>query len=305
MKTLSQPFAPETEADAGTLVWSVVLSLLLHGAFLTALILAPATGSSSRFPPGVIDVSLVSLPAGGGQSAAEAEPAPAAPQTVAVEPRPAEKKPEVVEPKEIMPLPKAEPAPEPQEKIPLPAKIKEKTSLKKKTFDRQKAIDTAIARVEKKAEQSEQDSVSAAIERLREKLKETETAPNSAGGGTAQAGSGVGGSGSGTGSGQGGGQVREAVRIYQAEIAYRIQKNWAFSPQLTADSPNAEAVLGIKILASGEIEDIWFDKRSGNSYLDDSAYRAILKSNPLPPLPAAFGQSFYKLGLIFGPQGIK
>jgi colicin import membrane protein len=250
----------------------------------------------------VIDVSLVSLPSGGGQPAAEVEPAPAA-ETVAVEPRPVEKKPAVVEPKEVMPLPKAEPAPEPQEKIPLPAKIKEKTSLKKKTFDRQKAIDTAIARVEKKAEQSEPDSVAAAIERLREKLKDTETARG--GGGTAQAGSVIGGSGAGTGLGQGGGQVRETVRIYQAEIAYRIQKNWAFSPQLTADSPNAEAVLGIKILASGEIEDIWFDKRSGNSYLDDSAYRAILKSNPLPPLPATFGQSSYKLGLIFGPQGIK
>ena len=201
-------------------------------------------------------------------------------------------------------MPKTEPTPEPQEKIPLPAKVKAKTSLKKKTFDRQKALDSAIARVEKKVEPSEPDSVAAAIERLREKIKDNEAA-QSGGGGAVQAGSGTGGPGAGAGFGQGGGQIRDTVRIYQAEIAYRIQKNWAFSPQLTGDSPNLEAILGIKILAGGEIEDIWFDKRSGNSYLDDSAYRAILKSNPLPPLPAAFGQPSYKLGLIFGPQGIK
>jgi colicin import membrane protein len=302
MKPLSQALDLETQTDAGTLVWSVALSILFHVAVLAALILAPVSGSSSRLPPGVIDVSLVSLPSGGGPSAVQSEPAPAA-EPVAVEPRPVEKKPQVVEPKEVMPLPKAEPAPEPQEKIPVRAKIKEKTSLKKKTFDAQKAINTAIARIEKKAAESEPDSVAAAIERLREKLKDTEAARSS--GGAAQTASGGGGSGVGAGLGQGGGQVREAVRIYQAEIAYRIQKNWAFSPQLTADNPNLEVVLGIKILASGEIEDIWFDKRSGNSYLDDSAYRAILKSNPLPPLPATFGQSSYKLGLIFGPQGIK
>jgi colicin import membrane protein len=303
MKPMSQALDLETETDARTLVWSVALSVLFHGAVLAAVILAPGSGSSSRFPAGVVNVSLVSLPSGGGPSAEEAKPASAA-EPVVVEPGPVEKKPEVVEPKEVMPLPKAEPAPEPQGKIPLPAHMKEKTSLKKKTFDRQKAIDSAIARVEKKAEQSESDSVAAAIERLREKLKDTQAA-GAGGGGAGQAGSGVGGSGAGAGFGEGGGQIRDTVRIYQAEIAYRIQKNWAFSPQLTGDTPNVEAILGIKILASGEIEDIWFDKRSGNSYLDDSAYRAILKSNPLPPLPAAFGQPSYKLGLIFGPQGIK
>jgi colicin import membrane protein len=66
-----------------------------------------------------------------------------------------------------------------------------------------------------------------------------------------------------------------------------------------------EAVLAIKILRNGEIEDIWFDKKSGNVYLDDSAYKALVKSNPLPPLPNDYMRPYYKIGLRFGPKGLK
>jgi len=66
-----------------------------------------------------------------------------------------------------------------------------------------------------------------------------------------------------------------------------------------------EAVLAIKILRNGEIEDIWFDKKSGNAYLDDSAYKALVKSNPLPPLPKDYMRPDYKIGLRFGPKGLK
>ena len=93
--------------------------------------------------------------------------------------------------------------------------------------------------------------------------------------------------------------------IYQAEIQYRIQKNWAFSQQLAGESTELEAILAIKVLRNGEIEDIWFDKKSGNAYLDDSAYKALVKSNPLPPLPTDYVRPHYKIGLRFGPKGLK
>jgi colicin import membrane protein len=107
------------------------------------------------------------------------------------------------------------------------------------------------------------------------------------------------------GSGTGGIRVQESILIYQAEIQYQIQKNWAFSQQLAGDNTELEAVLAIKILRSGEIEEIWFDKKSGNAYLDDSAYKALVKSNPLPPLPKDYMRSDYKIGLRFGPKGLK
>jgi colicin import membrane protein len=95
------------------------------------------------------------------------------------------------------------------------------------------------------------------------------------------------------------------VRQGAPEIQYQIQKNWAFSQQLAGDNTQLEAILAIKILRNGEIEDIWFDKKSGNTYLDESAYKAIVKSNPLPALPKDYMQSFYEIGLRFGPKGLK
>jgi colicin import membrane protein len=58
----------------------------------------------------------------------------------------------------------------------------------------------------------------------------------------------------------------------------------------------------IKILKSGQIRDIWFETRSGNRFLDESALKAVKKSNPLSPLPR--GYNTYDVGLIFTPSGL-
>jgi len=99
--------------------------------------------------------------------------------------------------------------------------------------------------------------------------------------------------------------MQDRIRIYQAEIAYQIQRNWAFAEQLTGGRKDLEVALGIKILPDGKIDDIWFDQRSGNRHLDESAYRAIQKSSPLPPLPPDLFKDHYIVGLRFGPGGIK
>jgi colicin import membrane protein len=99
--------------------------------------------------------------------------------------------------------------------------------------------------------------------------------------------------------------MQDRIRLYQAEIAYKIQHNWAFAEQLAGGRTDLEVALGIKILPDGEIEEIWFDQRSGNRHLDESAYRAIQKSSPLPPLPPDLFPQHYIVGLRFGPRGIK
>ena len=111
--------------------------------------------------------------------------------------------------------------------------------------------------------------------------------------------------GSPTGRGLSAGQFQSRVQVYQAEIAYQVQKNWVFSELMSSGRTDLEAILGFKIRPNGEISDIWFDQRSGNTYLDESAYRAIVKSNPLPPLPAGLFNGDYTVGIRFGPKGIK
>ena len=176
--------------------------------------------------------------------------------------------------------------------------------MKKKTLDREKIINSAIERIEKKVEKTRSDSVAAAIDRLKRQVGDAGT---QAGKGSGDASSKAGGGRAGPigSSGTGGVRVQESILIYQAEIQYQIQKNWAFSQQLAGENTELEAVLAIKILRSGEIEDIWFDKKSGNKYLDDSAYKALVKSNPLPPLPKDYMRPDYKIGLRFGPKGLK
>ena len=273
------------------------VSFLFHLVIIGALIFMPEFGSGSRFRGGVINVSLVSLPSSGPDSGGLA--------ASVVTPKPVEKKPPqepAVKVPEAKPVPVVKTPPKAVSLAPKKKKIKE--SLKKKTLDREKIIDNAIERIEKKVEKTKTDSVAAALDRLKRQVGEAEAqVEKGSGGASSKAGAGrVGPVG---GFGTGGARVLESILIYQAEIQYQIQKNWAFSQQLAGDHTQMEAVLAIKVLRSGEIEDIWFDKKSGNTYLDDSAYKALVKSNPLPPLPKDYMGPHYKIGLRFGPKGLK
>jgi colicin import membrane protein len=281
------------------------VSFLLHVVIIGALIFTPEFGSGPRFRAGVVNVSLVSLPSPGPDSGG--------PAAAVVKPKPVEKKPPQ-KPAVKIPEPKPEPKPKPKpvavvkkppEAVSLaPKKKKIKKSLKKKTLDREKIINSAIERIEKKVEKTRTDSVAAAIDRLKRQVGEDESQVGKGSGDTSSKAA-AGRAGPVGGFGTGRARVQESILIYQAEIQYQIQKNWAFSQQLGGENTQLEAVLAIKILRSGEIEDIWFDKKSGNAYLDDSAHKALVKSNPLPALPKDYMRPDYKIGLRFGPKGLK
>ena len=293
------------DPSSQSMVFPFGVSFLFHLAIVLALVFTPEFGSGPRFRAGVVNVSLVSLPSPG--------PDTGGPAAAVVKPKPVEKKPpqkpavKIPEPK---PEPKPKPKPVPVVKKPAkavslaPKKKKIKKSLKKKTLDREKIINSAIDRIEKKVEKTKTDSVAAAIDRLKRQVGEAEPQVRKGSGDTASK-AGGGRAGPVGASGPGGVRIQESILIYQAEIQYQIQKNWAFSQQLAGENTQMEAVLAIKILRSGEIEDIWFDKKSGNAYLDDSAYKALVKSNPLPPLPKDYMRPDYKIGLRFGPKGLK
>jgi colicin import membrane protein len=174
--------------------------------------------------------------------------------------------------------------------------------LKEKTFKPKPVVKPAEkSPVKESPTRSEQ--VKAAIEKLRKSLKTpppgspAKAAAVGAGAGSEQGGSAAGWPSDGVGG--------DLIDVYKAEIASRIQKNWAFSEQLTGGMKDLSAVIVMKIMPDGEIGDIWFEKHSGNSLLDDSAFRAVQKSNPLPPLPKGYFRSFYVVGLIFTPEGIQ
>ncbi len=200
---------------------------------------------------------------------------------------PAEKKPPLIIKKIERSGKKEPPAPR--------GKLKPKRSLKKKTFKSGRIKEQAIDKIRKDIDASGSKSVESAIDRIRRNVESTRPAGEEQVSEMGRQGGRPGGMGASS----------DIMDVYNAEIAYRISRNWAFSKQLADGRTDLEAVILLKILRSGDIRDIRFEKKSGNDYLDESAMRAVQKSKPLPVLPKAYIGPYYTVGFIFDEKGLK
>lgn len=268
------------DQDPGTVrIWVGMtgLSILCHVLFFSGVLFLPQLRFDRDYIPAVIEVDLVSLPPTVSKLQGGSDQAPLPART--------EKAPEVVQPKEE-PMQAIEKQPEEVSGQPVsvaPKPLEVKRSLKKKTYDASKVIKSAIARIEKEAPKSRPHSVLQAIGRLREEVE-------GQAGVVMRGGTVVGGVNK---------KTLELLDIYNAEIWHRIQKNWAFSEEMVRGRTDLEATIIVKIMKEGEIRDVWFEKRSGNSYFDDSVFKAVKKSDPLPPLPDGYRGPFYEVGFRF------
>ena len=286
--------------DSRTMLFYFGISLFIHLSFMVTMVLLPESAPRQRFSPGSINVSLVSLP---GPPASA--PAPAAKAVVI--PKPEVKKTAkapVIEEPPPKPLPVT---PQPSKTVsltPEKSKWKVKKSLKKKTLDRRKMIDQAVSGVQKKVEKSKTDSVNQAIAALKEKVAQTEANPvrtdQTARAATGTAGAGVPGA-----TGYGGKRALDLIDIYKIEVAFQVERHWAFSEQLAGAGRALQASLVFRVLPSGEVTDIRFTERSGNTYLDESAHKAIVKASPVSPHPAGARAMYVTVALRFTPQGIR
>ncbi|MDL2122141.1 MAG: TonB C-terminal domain-containing protein [Deltaproteobacteria bacterium] len=294
-------FAPSylfrgTGNDPLTLFLPFAVSLVCHAIFFAILIYFPIhTPYNKKLLHSVINVSMVTLPAQGSASGPAGE----------IE---LKSKIQSTQPKKArvpkIPSKTSSNADQSRSKTVYVAtkkgrKIKE--SLKKKTFKPSKVVKNAITRIEKQVEDSRPNPVIEAINRLKTKVGSSEARD-------------IGAKGEGL-TGQGGNipggalttgyLALKPIDIYKAEIPYHIEKNWAFSEQLSGGHTDLVAVVVIKIMQNGEIKDIWFEKKSGDSYFDESAFKAVKKSDPLPELPKEYLKPYYNIGLIFTPSGLK
>ncbi len=189
---------------------------------------------------------------------------------------------------------------------PTPPKVK--TALKYKTFKPDKVLEKTMQQLEKKMESSSPKPLEDTFKRLREQVARGE---QSAGGDESGGVEATGNVAQGTGSapvgpaiGGGGRGELELIDLYRLEIAYQVQKNWAFAEQMAGGGRKMMASIVFKVLPDGSIQDIFFTDRSGNSYLDESAYRAIVKSSPVKPHPAGLRVAYIEMGLRFTPEGV-
>jgi colicin import membrane protein len=296
-----------------TFMLTFAVSLICHLVFFGSVVFAPGLKPERKYTPAVINVSMVSFPTAAKTPNPEVK-IEEKPSDQPIEPQKPEKQvvieeraeePIEVQEKPLVEKPRTETdisaAPKPTEAVSLTPKKKIKTSLKKKTFKPSRVVKSAITRIQKKVEASKPDKLATAIGRLKQEVekttadrekkqavkRESEAEPIK-GGGSRFAGK----------------KTSDQILIYQQNIAYRVEKNWAFSKQLAGGRTDLMVELAFTIMPTGEIKDIWFDKRSGNSYFDDSAKKAVLKSNPLPPLPKGHLRPI-TVGLRFTPSGLR
>jgi len=280
------------------------ISLFIHLGFIGYMVLLPESAPRRRFAPGSINVSLVSLP--GPPASAPVPVSKPVTKTVSI-PKPEVKnkaKAPVIEAPPPKPIPVA---PKPQKTVslaPEKSKWKVKKSLKKKTLDRRKMIDQAVSGVQKKVEKSKSESVNQAIAALKKKVAQSEANTGQTGQ-TTKAATGTAGAGASGTAGSGGKRALDLIDIYKIEVAFQVERHWAFSEQLAGDDRALQASLVFRVLPSGEVTDIRFTERSGNSYLDESAHKAIVKASPVSPHPEGVRALYVTVALRFTPQGIK
>ncbi len=276
-----------------TLVLTFGISFLCHAVLVGAMFFLPEYKRPVGNPfPSALNVSLVSFSAG----------PPAGEVPVAGAAVPQAEKAGLKKETPLIKVDKAEAISKPvikEEKTQKAVSLSPKKTPEKKV-ETSKLINNAIKNIEKKIAESRSATVAGAINRLKNQVERSgniKTAGVPGGGIKTNAPAGVSG-GFGTGGAAG------VIDIYKAEIYYRIQQNWAYSEQLGGGNSEMMAVLVIKIMPGGEIIDIWFERKSGNRFLDESAYRAVQKSNPLPPIPQEYNRPYYEVGLRFGAGGL-
>ena len=269
--------------------WAFGLSFIVHLVFFGAFVAANKHKPGRMPKTSVINVSLVASP----QKAAGAKTA--VKKTVAAPKAKTSKKKETQEKTVTV-------APKPVKKAPeVSISNKPKVSLKKKTFKASKVKKSALKDIEKKVEKTSSERITSALDRLKEKVEEQEVEKRlETEDASAQPAAGAGSEGTGQG-----GRVGELIDIYRVEIAYQIQKHWAFPEQLAGGRKDLQTLMVFKVMPNGEIRDLFFTDRSGNTHFDESAFRAVMKSNPVDPHPAGIIRPYVQMGLRFTPEGVK
>ena len=279
MKTSANLNVLENPAAGSLLGRMFFVSLILHGLAISAVFFLPNLSSTRTFYSPVYSVRLVTPPPTPEGKSESIQPAPAAP---ALAPTPAEKPKAKEKEKPVSLAPKKEePKPEDREK-----KIAEAIDRLRQKKENKSLEGT----IEKMRSEKESRQVQSAIEGIRKKVTigskgAVESSEPISGGASTDV-------------------MTIKHKIYYNLIWKRIRSVWVLPDAAVAGQKNLEAIIGIRISPNGQIEDIQFEKKSGNPIFDESALRAIQKSNPLPPLPAGFEGERFDVGVRFTPSDL-
>lgn len=263
---------------------SFIFSLLLHILIVASLLFSPILfmGKKRNYLP-VYKVTLVELPKMKKPEAVTEIPVKPA---VRVKEPPKTPKPAIAESKKVKPLPK--------EKV---VTKKLKTSIPKtEVAEMEKAVKNKIteevseqtAKIEKTAETFE-IPISVPVEKVQSKdlenqgeqtasipPTETDIALDT---------------------------INFPYQWYLEAVRLKIDDRWSRLDIQLLSGEIKKAVIKFRILKNGKIEGVEIEKSSGYPIFDNTALRAILSSNPLPPLPKEFLEEYLSIHFGFENKG--
>jgi TonB family protein len=90
----------------------------------------------------------------------------------------------------------------------------------------------------------------------------------------------------------------DEMNAYYGAIWSRIKAKWAFPGGLLPQN-DLVAVVHVRIMRNGATEGVSLEKRSSNSFFNDSAIKAVKKASPFPSLPGGMRDSSIEVGIRF------
>ncbi len=92
------------------------------------------------------------------------------------------------------------------------------------------------------------------------------------------------------------------IQAYYDMLGEKIKESWTVPGNLNIKGMTA--IVSILIAPSGEIIDVYVEKKSGNGFYDHSAMMAVKKATPYPALPAGYGSGI-EIGFLFRDEEVR
>ena len=90
--------------------------------------------------------------------------------------------------------------------------------------------------------------------------------------------------------------------MYAGKVRDAVRRQWVVLDPMKTQS--LETMLLVVVNRDGSVSNLQVEKRSGNSFFDEAAVRAVKKASPLPPLPETFAGGQLEFTISFRPEGL-
>lgn len=258
--------------------WSpmVALSVVLHLAIFSVVLFVPEAMPTRRFEGVVYSVDLVEMPAGAdvkrkgtktttGKKVTRVAKKGSQAERITVQEK--KKKPVVIAKRTV------------ETKTP---------TIKKPKVSSSELIDRAVSKIEKKVKSEEKVKTEEEnhVEKAISKLESEVGTPADSG---PQIGGPVGG---------------VPIQMYQMEVEGRIKGNWSY-PVALQSKEDLEAIVVVTVKRDGSILKTEMKKGSSDVIFDESVLRAVKRSDPLPPFPEGYRESYDEIEIRFNLKDLQ